>query len=320
MRIVRIPPEHMRLQIAAGKIEEQQAVVVVVEGVVEEREPLLEHMPCLLGEFIIHKDAIGARFVIFLEAERAEEPQFLGDFRQKRRRLGHRDRGGGGINVDRRYVQAKRRRDLLQIETANAAGVLVRQKFRGVRRLMLVLAMPLLTMIAFQSYWREATHSIWENWDDPRSPVLYFVASTQTVAIYFPLVAWLSFAIGLWVRSQTRAIFGSLAIIVAWCVIPMIVAVLVMEALQPYGGRQYDWLLLFSPAMIIPFAEYSFADLQWITQMPWAAVFMNCFVYGTVLAVVRLWCVVSAPRLLGRAERPPVQFPEPVRGAVSRAL
>ena len=35
MFVVRVPPEHMRLQIATRKIKEQQAVVVIVDGVVK---------------------------------------------------------------------------------------------------------------------------------------------------------------------------------------------------------------------------------------------------------------------------------------------
>ncbi len=50
MRVVRVPPEHVRLQVAAGEVEEQQAVVVVVDGVVEQREPLLEDHARLPGD------------------------------------------------------------------------------------------------------------------------------------------------------------------------------------------------------------------------------------------------------------------------------
>ena len=75
--------------------------------------------------------------------------------------------------------------------------------------------------------------------------------------------------------------------------------------LNPYGRpAQGDWLLLLSPAMIIPFAEYSFMDLHWITDYPWIAVILNSLAYASILLFVQLWCVWKAPRLLGRAERP----------------
>jgi hypothetical protein len=193
---------------------------------------------------------------------------------------------------------------------------LVRQKFRGVRRLMLVLACPLLTMIAFQTYWREATQSLWGDWSDPRSPVLYFVSATLAVVIYLPMVAWISFGIGLWVRSQARAIFASLAVIVAWCAVPLIIGVTIMEVFRMYGQREWNWLTLLSPASIIPFTEFS--GLDEFSHAPWLAVILNTLTYGSVLFVVRLLCLTNAPGLLGRAERPPVRphYPEPAASGV----
>jgi hypothetical protein len=206
------------------------------------------------------------------------------------------------------------------LSTPIRSGDLVRQKFRGVRRLMLVLAMPLLTMIAFQAYWREATQSLWGDWSNPKSPVLYFVSATLAVVIYLPMVAWISFAVGLWVRSQARAIFGALAVIVAWCVIPMVIGITIMEVFRMYGQREWNWLILLSPASIIPFTEFS--DLDEFGHAPWLAVFLNTLAYGSVLFAVRLLCLTNAPGLLGRAERPPVQtyYPDPVGKAVGRAL
>jgi ABC-type transport system involved in multi-copper enzyme maturation permease subunit len=202
------------------------------------------------------------------------------------------------------------------LSTPIRSGDLVRQKFRGVRRLMLVLAMPLLTMIAFQTYWREATQPFWSDWNNPGSPVLYLVSATLAVVIYLPMVAWISFAVGLWVRSQARAIFGSLAVIVAWCVIPMVIGITIMEVFRMYGSREWNWLMLLGPASIIPFTEFS--GLDEFNHAPWLAVLLNTLTYGSVLFVVRLLCLTNAPGLLGRAERPPVRphYPEPAASGV----
>jgi hypothetical protein len=200
------------------------------------------------------------------------------------------------------------------LSTPIRSGDLVRQKFRGARRLMVVLAMPLLTMILFQAYWRDATHSLWADWGHPRSPMLYLVSSTLAVLIYLPLVAWTSFAVGLCVRSQARAIFGALAVIVAWCVIPLVVGLTIMEISRTLGERGWNWLVLLGPAGIIPFTEFS--DLHEIIAAPWLAVVLNTVFYGTILFVVRLCCLVNAPGLLGRAERLPARLPEPVGGAL----
>ena len=200
------------------------------------------------------------------------------------------------------------------LSTPIRSGDLVRQKFRGVRRLMLVLACPLLTMIAFQTFWRDATQSFWGDWENPKAAFLYLVSATLAVVIYLPMVAWISFAIGLWVRSQARAIFASLAVIVAWCAVPLIIGVTIMEVFRMYGQREWNWLMLLSPASIIPFTEFS--GLDEFSHAPWLAVILNTLAYGTVLFVVRLLCLTNAPGLLGRAERPPVQFPEPAGRAL----
>ena len=57
----------MRLEVAAGKVEEEQPVVVVVDGKIEEREPLVEHDPGLACKFVVAEDAVGARLVVFLK-------------------------------------------------------------------------------------------------------------------------------------------------------------------------------------------------------------------------------------------------------------
>lgn len=189
---------------------------------------------------------------------------------------------------------------------------LVRQKFRGVRRLMAVLAVPLLTMIAFQTYWREATMSLWGNWwGNERHPVLYFVASSLAVVIYLPLVAWLSFWIGLKVRSQARAIFGSLAVITGWCVIPFVLFVIVIEILRFHRHTPLHYFALLSPAAIIPFSEFS--ALNEMNDTPWLAVVMNFVLYGVVLYLVRRSSLRYAARHLGRAESP--EYPAPVGAA-----
>ena len=67
----------MRLEITAGEIKEQEAVIVVVDGVIEESEPFLQDHVCLSQEFVIDEHVVLARVVVFLEAGRGEEPETL---------------------------------------------------------------------------------------------------------------------------------------------------------------------------------------------------------------------------------------------------
>ena len=52
------------------------------------------------------------------------------------------------------------------------------------------------------------------------------------------------------------------------------------------------------------------------TTSPWLLAGLFYLGSGLGLFVVRLVCLTNAPGLLGRAERPPVQFPEPVGRAL----
>lgn len=175
---------------------------------------------------------------------------------------------------------------------------LVRQKFRGVRRLMIVLAMPLLTIVFFQTYMRLGFTNYNSGEDD--SSLLYFLAAGLAVVVYLPLVAWVSFAIGLRLKSQARAIFASLAVIVGWCAIPLIVGMSILELFRMHQTSVFHYFMLLSPATIIPMAEFTVLDE--INHTPWFAVLLNYSFYIPILLLVRWYSLAFAARHLGRAE------------------
>ncbi len=129
MRIVRVPPENVRLQIAAGEVEEQQSIVIVVDRIVEQPETLVENHRGLPDELIIEEDAVGTRLVVLLKAGRVEQSQLRGNVADETGRLGDPHRRGRRVDIDRRDVEANLRRHALQEKPADAAGVL-----RGQRR------------------------------------------------------------------------------------------------------------------------------------------------------------------------------------------
>ena len=100
MLVVRIPPEHMRLKVAAREVKEQQAVVIVIYGVIEERQPLLENHARLLEELVIDEYAVGPGFVVFLKTGGVEQAQLLRYVLDERIRLGQLLRGGTRVHVD----------------------------------------------------------------------------------------------------------------------------------------------------------------------------------------------------------------------------
>lgn len=197
-------------------------------------------------------------------------------------------------------VSGERSHETLDVllSTPLRARELVRQKFQGVRRLMIVLSIPLLTIVFFQTYMRLGFTSYYNSDDD--SPLLYFLAAGLAVVVYLPLIAWVSFAIGLRLKSQARAIFASLAVIVGWCAIPPIIGVSVGELFRLYQASPLHYFLLLSPATILPLAEFSALDE--INDTPWLALIFNYSLYIPILLFVRWQSLAFAAQHLGRAE------------------
>ncbi len=174
---------------------------------------------------------------------------------------------------------------------------IVSQKLRGLWRLLFVVAVPLLTIILFETWLRGI---ITPRWGGRSSSGLYLVSSLLAVFIYLPLAAWLSLYFGMRMKTQSRALFGSLAAIVGWCLGPLLllIPIFVMFTTGPEDSLMF--LMLASPATIIPFTE--FTDLHQIIRPPWLAVVLNFLFYGMMVLLIRGKCLRDASRHLGRAE------------------
>jgi ABC-type transport system involved in multi-copper enzyme maturation permease subunit len=192
---------------------------------------------------------------------------------------------------------------------------IIRQKFRGVRRLILVMLIPFFTLILFQAWWQSMNHS----WDwrysrgESYNGFLYLFSSGITVGIYLPMVAWMSLWIGLHAKSQGRAIIGSLAAIVGWCILPFLCCIAPL-AIGSRGGGDEGFLLLthLSPLMQVLVNEFGSPGPRHYHQ---PSMFMlNSVGYGAVLLLFRWICLNNAGALLGRGtalevEEQPAQTP-----------
>lgn len=182
---------------------------------------------------------------------------------------------------------------------------IIRDKIAGVRRLAIICAVPLLTCILFEGWWRdvmgERTYNrqmgfIW--WE-------YTVTAISLVACYIPLIIWFSLWIGLKTKSPTRATLTSLAISVAWCVVPFIVVLAAWEFLLngSFGGPNIEsagmlWLLQFSPLFLL--MQIEFDTPRSISSVPLVPMLINLLIYGCVLMAIRHRVFKSADQLLGR--------------------
>lgn len=163
------------------------------------------------------------------------------------------------------------------------------EKFQGVRRLMVVLLVPFATIYWFQDWWRRDA-TFW-----------YLTFSALTVAVYLPLVAWFSLWLGLKVRSQRRAILGSLGVLFLWTVVPL-------AALYGIGGfmgmrvqTALGYLFALSPSVVITSIEtprpssslsHSTADL--------VVYGLSFSLHAALLLYFRYLCLSQSDRLLGR--------------------
>lgn len=203
----------------------------------------------------------------------------------------------------------ERSRQTLEIllSTPLSTRDLVVQKYRGVHRLILVLSVPLLTAIAFATYWRfEFREQIGQRinyrpFPDgfDHHPLCYMTCALLAVLIYPRMIAWLSLWIGMICRSPARAIVFSVLAIVAWCAVP---ALLVAWIETEYSIRSHEWvgwLLLSSPAAIIPINEFS-AFFRGVS--PWHVTAVNFTFYGSLTLVFRTLCLNASSQWLNRPE------------------
>jgi len=180
---------------------------------------------------------------------------------------------------------------------------IIRQKFRSVRRLMLVLLVPFLTIFLFECSmkWRMPSPYASMPWFREFDLPLYLTCSLLSVGVYLPMFAWFSLYIGLLVKTQPRAIVGALGGILAWCVAPLVfVALPLAIMLNPPHLSGFGFVLLLSPASIMAFNETN--DWQSVANLPWVAVILNFAAYGMILMGLRRLCYSHVDRLLGRLD------------------
>lgn len=177
---------------------------------------------------------------------------------------------------------------------------IVEQKYCAVRRLMFVLLAPFGTIFYFHCATKWNMDMPYRNsYHEFRLP-LYLASSVLSVTIYLPLIAWLSLAAGMTIRTQARAIVGAAGALVVWCVVPLLFVAMPLAIIL---GQSYKTLIaglsLFSPASIIPFNEFD--SLQELGE-PWSAVLANFVCYAALLASIRYICLRKADRWLGRLD------------------
>ncbi|MBS0264863.1 MAG: ABC transporter permease subunit [Planctomycetes bacterium] len=181
------------------------------------------------------------------------------------------------------------------------------EKMVGVWRLILVLAVPFLTIFVYKA-WRLSV-VVYSNRGSPFEkfePGMYLVCQLLSMAIFLPLVAWVSFYVGLRLRTQARAIIGAMGAVVAWCIAPLILVSLPLAIILDGPGRNPDREVilelstLLSPATIVFVNEVNLYR-EWSIPS-WLIISLNFTFYGLCLVAVRHLCRSHIDRSLGRLE------------------
>jgi len=202
------------------------------------------------------------------------------------------------------------------------AAELIQQKVAGMRRLLIVLAIPILS-VNFTHFLLNSSAQSLTSINTAFIPVTYFLLSIWGTFVLLYVVAWLTAGLGLTIHSPTKAILAAVSVIVVWTVSPIIAAQL-LGAAPPVR----EIFLTFSPYGLIEaserylvgrFQDYSMyrvtdevGERWWMFTLP---------LYTVGLLVV--WRVVlwRGPQLLQRAENAaPLALTVPTSETVAPAL
>ena len=183
---------------------------------------------------------------------------------------------------------------------------LLRQKAQSVGRYWILFGVMLAIIFAAQA---------WSDYEYFRSGATWQTLGQQwatgilALVIYPPLIIWVSFFAAARWRKRGRAIFGIIAIFVAWSLIPL----MALEYLDPAWRdvQQNLWYSLVSPLGILDANAHD--KLPWFARatvgagrviqvqgVPWVPVAVNFGVYGMLAMLARWLCLRSADRLLRR--------------------
>jgi len=188
------------------------------------------------------------------------------------------------------------------LTTPLSGADILRQKLRGVRRLMFVLIVPIATCVGFRAWIARSLHLTTLG----QGTLSYVAVSLFAIAIYLLLVTWFGAWVGLWARTRLRAIITLLVLLVVWAAGPLLLAGLLEEAVH-LDVQHLDVQLplleyprCVSPAWAVIAIERAGID-TFLDHAPLKLLAANLGFYLVVLLLVRWDCLRNADRLLGRA-------------------
>ena len=179
------------------------------------------------------------------------------------------------------------------LTTPLVARDIVRQKARMLTRFMWVLAVPLATVFGIEAWAEEGAPRWYLGNQVPLDTSAYLLWSFLSLAVYLPLVLWLSLWIGLKMRTRFRAILTALGVIFIWCVLPVVIGVI----FRFDSRKPLSFLMALSP-LAVP-AMNEFGGMQELfPKMETLGPALNFLFYGVLALLFRALCLRRADRYL----------------------
>lgn len=175
------------------------------------------------------------------------------------------------------------------LTTPMTSETIVKEKFAGISRMIVVLWIPLATVYVYQFWWMGWVASL-----PPSDYIFAFLRSLIAMAVYPWLIAWIGFHFGMRCRSQAQAALVTLSVLTAVCVLPAALAAYLNSINFPLLS-EIGWL---SPAVALSESTQSrrlyyysnnFSyNSDWVVQIAWVGLFCHFFMACLVLIWLRI--------------------------------
>ncbi len=187
------------------------------------------------------------------------------------------------------------------LTTPMSGAEIVLQKMQGLKRVVALFWVPLVSVILIKAWWLTSASPYSWNRLNLEDTLLYLFAAGINLLIFPPLLCWFAVAIGLRVKSRSRAVMVMFAALLAWFIIPLIAAV-ILGLTFGFHEEVSGYMILFSPAACVAITE----SVVWasVADTPLLPILISLFWHGYLWYRLRGWCLNNADRLLGRVQRP----------------
>jgi ABC-type transport system involved in multi-copper enzyme maturation permease subunit len=186
-----------------------------------------------------------------------------------------------GVNL---FAAEKAHQTLTVLLTTPISGAaIIQEKFQGIRRFTTLLVPSFVVSLLGATVTMDR---------EPGS----FLGALLSFWVYTKLTCWLALFLGLKMKQRTRALFTTIGILVAWCVIPFAVLFLLEEFGNGFGE---PYLGLLSPLSVILAME---RETTLFPHPLFVAMLINAGLYFGITQLLKRYVLKHADRLLGRTQ------------------